>query len=182
VPGPRDYRYTVERDSWGPARADVALVRRPVAHRRAGHGIARDGDARVLYRRTFTPRTELAELERYAAQLAIVARHANEGTLGCFLHVETERGAVVITLYERWFDGRRLRCEELASRSFDPSDDGALVASAEFVAELEDWAERRNDERALDQAEARAHEDDRARRALEDADAAERLARILTPD
>ena len=43
------------------------------------------------------PRTQLAELERYAAQLAVVARHANEGTLGCFLHVETERATVVIT-------------------------------------------------------------------------------------
>jgi hypothetical protein len=174
--------YTVERDIWGPAHAEIALVRRP-ASRGAFSRLRRHADQKlVLHARTFKPRVEAEQLERYAAKLELVARHANEGTLGCFLDTQPRAGTVEITLYERWFDGQHLHCEKLASRTFDASDEETLVASAEFVAELESWAEQLNDQRELDDAEARVETEARALRALERDSAAQQLARILNRD
>jgi hypothetical protein len=119
------------------------------------------------------------DLERYAAELERAARHGNDGTLGCFVDTRTRDSMVEVRLYERWFDGSHLRCDELASRSFDPDDDGALVASAEFVAELEVWAEQRNDAREASYLEARVEDAARDERALEHASAANELAQIL---
>ncbi|HWF53360.1 MAG TPA: hypothetical protein VG223_01970 [Solirubrobacteraceae bacterium] len=171
MPAERRYEYRVERDVRGPARAEITLVRR--ARGRRG------GDAVVIYGRRFKPRTESEQLERYSFELRQVAKHANDGTLGCFIDTQSAGGQVHVRLYERWFDGTRLHCEELAHRTFDAEDDGALVDSAEFVAELEDWAERRNEQRDLDWIEATVAEQERVRRALEQDRAAGSLARIL---
>lgn len=109
-----------------------------------------------------------------------MARHGNDGTFGCFVDTRTRAGLVEVTLYERWFDGRRLQCDALESRTFDPADEGALVASAEFVAELQVWSEERNDARDAAYLEASVEDAARDQRALEQASAADELARILT--
>jgi hypothetical protein len=173
------YAYSVERDFGRPGYAEVSLVRRPARDgplARLRHG---RGDAVVLFHRTFRPMFELAELEAYASQLQQVVRHADEGTLGCFVETTPRDGSVQITLYERWFDGDRLRCERLAQREFDASEDGTLVASAEFLAELEAWVERRNDEREARDLDASAADAERAERSLQRSSAADELARIL---
>jgi hypothetical protein len=158
----------------------VALVRR-AEH----HGVIRrlrdrrDDPVTVLFRRTFRPMLELDQLERSAADLEEVARHANAGTLGCFVDKRSQQGIVEIRLYERWFDGRELRCDELAHREFDASDPDTLVASSEFLAELEEWAERQSDQRETSYLEASVEDADRQQRALEQASAGDELARIL---
>jgi len=178
------YVYRVERDIWGPGRAEISLIRElPPRRGLLGHRRGRDDhDRLVLFHRTFTSQFELQELERYAAELERAARHANEGTFGCFVATQSRGDAVVATLYERWFDGAHLRCEQLARREFDASDEGTLVASAEFVAELEAWAEQRNDERETSYLEASVEAAARDERALERATAANELARILAED
>jgi hypothetical protein len=180
VPPRRVYEYRVERDLWGPIRADISLIRRSVRRRLRDRLRRREpsGDV-VLFHQTFTPRLELDDLERYAAELERAAGHGNDGTLGCFVDTRTRDSVVKVALYERWFDGSHLRCDELACRSFDPDDDGALVASAEFVAELEDWAEQRNDAREASYLEASVEDAARDERALEHASAANELAQIL---
>jgi hypothetical protein len=179
--GERQYEYNVVRDVIRPGYADVSLVRFPAPHRVLEHLLHRERrDALVLAHRTFRPMLELAEMEAYAAQLERAAKHGNEGTLGCF--VETEQrddGVVRVALYERWFDGRRLRCEQLALRDFDAAEPDALVASAEFLAELQAWAADRNDEREDGCVEAAVEDRDRAERATEHDDAARQLAEIL---
>jgi hypothetical protein len=180
--GPKpEYRYTVERDVWGPGRAEVSLVRRQVRHGLLArlHGGQGSGDDLVMFRRTFRPGFELAELDHYIAELEQVAGHANGGTFGCFVDTRSRDGVVEITLYERWFDGRKLCCDELARREFDAEDEQALVASAEFVAELQDWAERRNDEREAGYRTESVEDDARRERATERASAADELAQIL---
>lgn len=176
--GAQAFTYEVQRDAWGSGRTDVLLVRRE-----PGHGFSlrrRAGDTpTVLFRRSFRPLLELKELERYAAELERVARHANEGTLGCFVDTRSHEGVVEVALYDRWFDGDRLRCDELAHRRYDASDEQALVASAEFVAELEDWAQRRNDEREQSDAGARAAAEAAQEQARDRATAADELAGIL---
>ena len=84
-----------------------------------------------------------------------------------------------VALYERWFDGSHLRCEQLARRLFDPADDQALVGSAEFVAELEDLANRRNHDRQLDDLQKRIEQTDMQERASEKTAAAAELVEIL---
>jgi hypothetical protein len=171
------FSYAVKRDVWGPDRAEVALVRRAESRRLS---LRRDHDERmVLFRRTFKPLLELEELERYASELEVAARHANEGTLGCFVDTRPHEGIVDVALYDRWFDGEHLGCDELARRRFDASDERSLVASAEFVAELEDWAERRNAERALTYSDDREETAARDRDAREREAAADQLAAIL---
>ena len=161
-------------------RAEISLVRQPASPKLYKWFRHRNlGDPVVLFHRTFTPRLELDELERYAEQLERVARHGNDGTLGCFVHTRTRDSLVDVTLYERWFDGRQLQCDELASRTFDPHDDGTLVASAEFVAELEAWAEERNGARDASYLEASVEDAVRDERALQQASAAHELAQIL---
>ena len=68
-----------------------------------------------------------------------------------------------------------LQTEILASRQFDASDENALVASAEFAAELGAWADRVNDERETAMAEGAVEHD----AALEDAAERERAAAEL---
>lgn len=175
------YLYSVVRAVDRPGYADIALIRRSETHGVLDRVLHREPrDSLVLHHRTFRPLLETAELERYAAQLERVAEHANRGTLGCFVETQERRdGLVHIALYERWFDGERLHCEELASRKFDPSDESTLIASAEFLAELRNWAEQRNDERQASELEAAAEDAGRLQRASERRDAADQLARIL---
>ena len=174
------YEYRVERDIWGPRRAEIALVRRTTSHGLRGHlQHHRDHGELVIFHRTFKPRLELDELERYAQQLELVAKHANEGPFGCFVDAHTHDDVVQVTLYERWFDGRHVTMAELARREFDPEDENSLVASAEFVAELETWAERCNDEREMSYLENRVEEAVREERSSERASAANELAWIL---
>lgn len=173
------YEYRVDRDIWGPSRAEIKLIRRTVSRGLLKHRHQRGRDEVVLFHRTFKPRLQLDELERFAQELDRVAKHGNEDTLGCFVDTRTRDGVVGITLYERWFDGRRLICDELASCTFDPEDETALVASAEFVVELENWAERRNDEREAAYLEQSVEDAARDERAVERASAASELASIL---
>jgi hypothetical protein len=174
------YSYEVRRDVSRPGHTEVALVRRAAAapHRLALRRAPRETPV-VLFARTFRPLVELNELERYAAQLELVARHANEGTLGCFVDTRPHEGVVDVALYDRWFDGEQLRFEELARRRYDARDEQALVQSAEFVAELEDWAQRRNDERETAAASDREESLARQQDARERAAAADELAAIL---
>ena len=139
----RQYRYELERSRERPGFVDVALVRRQArqgkVRRLRRH--ERD-DGLVLFHRAFRPLAELFPLETYSGHLARVVQHANDGTFGCFVVIDTSVGMLDIRLYERWFDGQRLQVDELAKRVFDPSDDETLVSGAEFVAELEDFAVR----------------------------------------
>jgi hypothetical protein len=125
---------------------------------------------------------DLAALEAYASQLELVARHANDGTFGCFVQSGSEAGRVQVTLYERWFDGAKLRCDELARREFDPDDESSLVASAEFLAELQDWAQRRNDEREASYRDAGISEAAATQQSLHRQAAADELASILASE
>ena len=100
----------------------------------------------VLFRRMFRA-TQLSAIDHYAAQLALITHHVENKTFGCFVDIDSRAGTVQIALYERWFDGDRLHCEELARDMFDSDQDGTLAASAEYLAELEDLAERRDGER-----------------------------------
>ena len=140
--------HEVERSDARPGRVDVALVRMTV---REGRGLLRHHrdvvERTVLFHRTFRPMFELTAMESYAARLALIARYANEGTFGCFVRTEPTGGSVEVSLYERWFDGNEIQTDELARRTFDASDEAALVASTEFLADLRAWAERQNDDR-----------------------------------
>jgi hypothetical protein len=175
------YRYRVVRDLSRPGFADVALVRdteHRTRFRRLRHRDA--SDAAVLHHRAFRPMLELAAMEAYAAQLELTAEHGNAGTLGCFVQTaEGDDGTVRVILWERWFDGHRLHCEMLAGRRFDASDDQALVASSEFLTEVQAWAQERNDERELQQIDDALREQDQVQRASERAEAATQLAQIL---
>ena len=178
--GPRR-RYAVERTDERPGHVDVSLV--CVTDQAVTRHLRRRRDVlerTVLFRRTFRPMLELAAMESYATRLANVARHANEGTFGCFVAAEPADGHVEVRLYERWFDGAELHTDELAWRTFDASDDAALVASAECVAELRAWADRQNEEREAAYARDRDAEQ-LTRGAIADRDSASReLAEILT--
>jgi hypothetical protein len=173
------YRYSVERDLRGPGYADVALIRRAAPRGLLGRLTRRQDDAVVVFHRAVKPRVELAELEAYASQLERVAQHANDGTLGCFVETISRAGTVWITLYERWFDGHHLVCEQLAQHGFDPTDEATLVASAEFMVELEAWAEERNEEREASYLDAGGEDDAGTARAIDQTAAADELARIL---
>ncbi len=119
-------------------------------------------------------------MEAYAAQLESAATHGNDGTLGCFVDTkQRDDGTVRVALYERWFDGQRLRCEELACRDFDATEPDAVASSAEFLTELQSWAAERNEQQEVDYLEAAAQDRDRVDRATERSDAARELAQIL---
>jgi hypothetical protein len=174
------YEYRVVRRLARPGFVDVALVRREAESGLRKHVYRHKPDeAVVLFHRTFRRALEWAAIETYAAELARVAEHANNRTLGCFVETHSESGTVEIALYERWFDGNHLRCDELARRVFDPDDVGALVASAEFLVELEAWAGQRNEEREAAYLDASANDMARTARSIERESAAEELARIL---
>jgi hypothetical protein len=184
---PAGFRYRVVRDLSRPGFADIALVRETPGGEAESHGLLarlrhRDQEdaALVLHHRVFKPMLELAAMEAYAAQLELAAEHGNDGTLGCFVQTrQTEDGTVDVTLWERWFDGSRLHCEQLAERAFDAGDDDAVVASSEFLAEIQAWAQDRNDEREAQQIDDAAQEQDRSERASERAENARQLAAIL---
>jgi hypothetical protein len=177
------YEYAIERDEQRPGFLDVALVRREAEHRRFGHlGHRQGGDGLVLYHHVFRPMQEWSEIEHYVAQLEQVAEHARSGTLGCFVETSPSAGKVDVVLYERWFDGQRLRCDELARREFDPGDEQALVASAEFQAELQAWADRRNDEREASYLDASIADAERLARESDQEAAAKELAQILASE
>jgi hypothetical protein len=177
--GAQPFRYEVRRDVWDAGRTEVSLVREAPAPRRLSLHRGSRSDSVVLFHRTFRPLLELKELERYAAELERVARHADEGTLGCFVDTRPQEGIVEVALYDRWFDGEHLRCDELARRHFDAGDEQSLVASAEFVAELQQWAENRTEERELTYATEREETAARERDTREAAAAAGELALIL---
>jgi hypothetical protein len=75
-----------------------------------------------------------------------------------------------VELIERVVVEAKLRTTILASRSFDATDDAALVAASEFAAELAEWADRVNAEREQALAEGAVEHD----AALEDAAERER--------
>jgi hypothetical protein len=178
VPDRSGYSYSVRRHVWGSSHAEISLVRRQEAHGWLAR-LRDPPDEQVLFQRSFVPRTELEELERYADELERVADHLNSGTLGCFVETTSEAGKVSVALYERWFDGEHLRCDRLAVRTFDAEEEAALVASAEFLVELQDWAERQNDARTASYLEHSAEDAVLAERTLERQSAATELERIL---
>ena len=179
---PLRYRYRVERDRSVPAHADIKLVRYEQPRGVLGRLTGNHRGGLVIFHRKFRTMRELDKLEAYASRLEQVAQHAEDGTFGCFVETESRDGKVSITLYERWFDGDRLHCEELASRKFDPDDEHALVASAEFRGELEEWAERQNETREAAYLDAATDDAVRIERATERTAAADDLAGILARD
>ncbi len=175
------YHYSVVRNSDGAGHMDVALVRSSAPEsglKRLRHRDA--GDAVVVQHRSFRPLLELNALEAYAAQLERAAAHGNEGTLGCFVDIDKRADGVVrVALYERWMDGSHLRCDELTVRDFDSNEDQAVASSAEFLAELQAWAEQRNSEREMGEIETRVADAVQSERALDQTEAARQLAEIL---
>ena len=146
-PGLR-HTFTVQRTDERPGHVDVSLVR--VTEQEITRHLRRHREVverTVLFHRTFRPMVELAAMESYAAKLSALARYANDDAFGCFVETKAADGRVEVRLYERWFDGGELHTDELARRTFDASDDAALVASTEFVADLRAWADRQNEER-----------------------------------
>jgi hypothetical protein len=176
-----NYHYSVVRDFGGSGYADVALVRWSEPHGMLHQLLHRSPrDAVVLHHRTFRPMLQWVEMEAYVGQLQRAAEHGNNGTFGCFVRTEQrENGIVRVSLYERWFDGRRLRCERLAQRDFDAEEEDALVASSEFLTELQGWAADRNAERETSYLDALEEQDALAQRANERAEAGKQLAQIL---
>lgn len=83
-----------------------------------------------------------------------------------------------IVLYDRWFDSQQPHVDDFAQRLFDPADEGTLVCSAEFLAELGGWAERCNEEREAAYLEVSAGHASRTQRDIERERVAEELARI----
>lgn len=170
----RGYQYSVVRDEDGPGHVAVGLVRFSDSSNK------QPSDAVVLAYRSFRPMLELAEMEAYAAQLEHAAAHATEGKFGCFVETEQgDHGTVRVALYERWFDGHRLRCEQLAHRDFDATDPDAVASSAEFLIELQTRAAARNEEREAGYMEAAVRAQHRAERATDRDQAAHELAKIL---
>ncbi|MCL2419231.1 MAG: hypothetical protein FWD04_08060 [Conexibacteraceae bacterium] len=174
------YHYSVIREA-EPGQAYVALVRSPEPHGALGHLLHKQSDdVVVLMHRTFRPMLELTEMEAYTAQLERAATHANAGTFGCFVVTEQrEDGIVRLALYERWFDGQHLRCEELAGRDFDATEPNVVASSAEFLTELQAWAAERNEQREAGYREAAVNDRDQLERATERVEAARELAQIL---
>ena len=133
----------------------------------------------VLSRRRYRA-NDMFGMAEYQAALAQAAKHAAVGHYGCY--VETQRlrgGKVEVELVSREIKDAKLRTEILASREFDASDDDALVASAEFAAELRAWADRVNDERATALVEGAVEHDVALEDAAERDRAAAELASIL---
>jgi hypothetical protein len=129
----------------------------------------------VLARRRYRAK-DMFGLAEYRAALTQAARHAAAGHYGCYVDTRRHRGGKVeVELVSRQIKDAKLRTEILASRQFDASDENALVASAEFAAELDAWADRVNDERETAMAEGTVEHDV----ALEDAAERERAAAEL---
>ena len=176
----RSYAYLVEHAEEQPGRVRVSLVkqleREETRHLRRRVEVL---ERTVLFSQTFRPMFDLTAMESYATNLSLVAQHAAAGTFGCFVHTGTAAGNVEVCLWERWFDGRKIHTDELARRIFDASDEAALVASVECVADLRAWAERQNDEREAAYAQERDDDDARTRTAAEREAAGAELNEIL---
>jgi hypothetical protein len=177
TPKPPLPEYHVTRCSNGPGRVRIALMRRaPLGDTGASHT---EESRVVLTQRTFDTRVELFALESYAAVLERAAEHGNRGTLGCFVHVEVILpGTVRVTLYERWFHGKYLLCEQLAGREFDARRDDARAESVAYLHELRGQAAQRNHARGA-AAEHGAEDATTARWPSDSTPAAEQLAQLL---
>ena len=172
--------YRVERGEESGGRVEISLVR--VGERVVSGRMRRRTEVvrrEVILHRAFRPVVELAAMEAYAGKLSSIARYANEGTFGCFVVSQPVGGNVEICLYDRWFDGTTVRTHELARRAFDAEDESALVAGAEFLADLQAWAERHNDEREELYQQASSDAELQRSRTAERASAATELAQIL---
>jgi hypothetical protein len=168
--------YRVTRRSDGPGYVRIALVRGARDH---GRDCSQQPET-VLAQRTFRASLELFELESYAAKLERAAEHGNRGTLGCFVQIEPiPDGTVRVTLYERWFIGRHLLCEQLASREFDARKEDDVPASAAYLLDLQHQAAQRNDQREAAAAAAAAEDTAAVHRRNNLMTAAERLADLL---
>jgi hypothetical protein len=176
----RGYAYRVESAEEQSGRVRVSLVkqleREETRHLRRHVEVL---ERTVLFSQTFRPMFDLTAMESYATNLSLVARHAAAGTFGCFVQTATAAGNVEVCLWERWFDGREIHTDELARRVFDASDETALVASVEAVADLRAWAERQNEAREAAYAQELDDDDARSRAAAEREAASAELNEIL---
>jgi hypothetical protein len=161
-------------------RVAVSLVRKR-EHRSAGllHHRNETVERTVLFSRSFRQMFDSVAQQTYAARLQLVARHASEGTFGCFAETRPEGKNVEVVLWERWFDEDDMHTQELARRAFDASDEQSLVASVEFLADLRAWAERRNQEREDSYLQTRQAADDRKQFASDQEAASRELHQIL---
>jgi hypothetical protein len=177
-PGPR---FSVVRTLGGTSYTDVALVRTSGARPHHGHLHRRVPDETVVvHHRTFRPLLERTELEAYAGQLEQAADHGNTGSLWYFVTTTARPdGTVAVSLYDRWFDGTRLRCERQIQREFDVQAETSVAPSLEFAAGLRAWADARNADRDALLLEANADEVVQTERSGATASAAADLADLL---
>jgi len=174
------YVYGVESAEEEHGRVCISLVRR--RQRESVHRLHHHTEVlerTVLFSRSFRAMLDKVAIQDYTAHLSLVARYAQEGTFGCFAQTRSEVGSVEVLLYERWFDGDDIHTDELARRAFDAGDEESLVASAEFLADLRLWAERRNEEREAAYLNERRADDDRKQRASAQEAAGRELNQIL---
>jgi hypothetical protein len=133
----------------------------------------------VLARRRYLA-NDMFGLAAYRGALEQAAGHAAVGHYGCYVETTHVRGGrVEVELIERVVVDAKVRTSILASRSFDASDDAALVGASEFAAELGEWADRVNTEREQALAEGAVEHDAALEDAAERERAAEELADIL---
>jgi hypothetical protein len=133
----------------------------------------------VLARRRYLA-NDVFGLAAYKGALEQAGTLASAGQYGCYVVTKTVRGGnVEVELIDRQIVDAKLRTEILASQTFDATDDASLVKSAEFAAELRDWADRVNDERAAALAEGAVEHDAALADAAERERAASELASIL---
>lgn len=174
------YVWNIESTEESAGRVHVSLVRKR-EHRFSKHLVAHTEtvEQTVLFSRSFRPLLDAVAMDHYAAQLSRIIRHAQEGRFGCFVENRSEHGMVELILYDRWFVESEILTEELARRAFDASDEDSLIASAEFLADLRIWADRRNEQREAAAAEEQDADDARRRLASEREAASLELSRIL---
>ncbi|HWH12148.1 MAG TPA: hypothetical protein VG165_13545 [Solirubrobacteraceae bacterium] len=84
-----------------------------------------------------------------------------------------------MSLFDRWFDGRHVRCEQRAHREFDSADDAGASAAVDFTAGLQAWAEQQNDAREARCREVGGDEVLEAEQSAQAASAAAELAALL---
>lgn len=174
------YVWDVETTDEGRGQRRVCLVR---TRERRSKGRLRSHtevvERTVLFSRSFRPLLETPAMDHYRAVLQLLARHAEDEQFGCFVQTRSNDGDVEVILYDRWFDGTEIHTEELVRRAFDSGDGRSLVASAEFLADLQIWAERQNEERELAILSERDADQLRAQVARERKAAGEELSQLL---
>jgi hypothetical protein len=175
------WRHVWEVESADEARGQlrVSLVRRREHTTKGLRSHTETLERTVLFSQSFRPLLEAVALEHYIARLQLIAGYAEQGQFGCFAETRSDGASVEVILWERSFDGADIRTEELARKAFDAGDEQALVASSEFVADLQIWAERRNDERDAAALHARDSADAQAQLAAEREAAGHELSAIL---